>query len=209
MIACFVPVSHQTSQEFPQLTQACVFCMMKRQLCPPAAWGNAGKEQVHPQETGENIDINEIVEYLWNNWGLSDGGSLWLTNPAHGLDGLTLLHGCPIPTRSRQTAHLYPPIPSLRCFCTVGTLWYWDLQWAKKITGRTIFLLGEIFCTELQKCWYQVYFFNMYDFNWLKISLTLTILHEKKTGGARGYWFIPMFPSYKQVFLHACCILLG
>jgi len=35
MLDCIVPVSDQTSQEFPQLTR--VFCLMKSQPCSPAA----------------------------------------------------------------------------------------------------------------------------------------------------------------------------
>lgn len=175
---------------------------MKRQSCSPAAWGYAGKWQVHPQETEGNIIIIETIEYLLTSQALYDGGFLWLTNPAHGLGGLTPLHGHHIPRWRRQTT----------CHSSLTTSWYHQNSLMSGLAMSNADKRHEWLCpcwkTFAQNCKSAgiKFFLNIYNFKLprLKISLAPTALEEKKDSESH----MLLVPLLQQVLWHASDVFL-
>lgn len=149
---------------------------MKRQSCSPAAWGYAGKQQVHPQETEGNIIIIETIEYLLTSQALYDGGFLWLTNPAHGLGGLTPIHGHHIPMWGRQTT----------CHSSLTTSWYHQNSLMSGLAMSNadkrhewLCLCWKTFAQNCKNAGIKV-FLNIYNFKLPRLKISSTYCPKRK-----------------------------
>lgn len=136
----------------PNWHSHCAFYVMKRQPCFPAAWGYAGKQQVHTRNRWGNGEMITFVEYLLTSPACCDCSSSWLSSSA-----LSSLHACSGPVWRRQNVRNSSSQQS--SYHQNSLMSELAMSNADK-KHKHLSCEDENPCTELQRCWYQVYFWT-------------------------------------------------
>lgn len=201
MIALFQCLTRPVRNS-PNWHSHCAFYVMKRQPCFPAAWGYAGKQQVHTRNRWGNGEMITFVEYLLTSPACCDCSSSWLSSSA-----LSSLHACSGPVWRRQNVRnsslsaifVSPELSDVRtCNEQCRKKAQASLLWRRKSLHRA----AKMLVSSL--------FLNIHNFKLprVKISLALTALGKKKKDSGSHMLLVYSNVHLLQVLWHVSNLFL-